>query len=81
MSKIEKLIAKFSKVPKDLPWNELVKIGNHKGYIEKMGSGKIGVARIKFTNAENGIINLHKPHPGNSVKQYVVRQILEKLEF
>ncbi len=81
MSKIEKLIAKFIKVPKDLTWEELVNILNHKGYFEKMGKGKTGGSRIKFINSENDIINLHKPHPGNIVKQYVIRQILEKLEL
>jgi predicted RNA binding protein YcfA (HicA-like mRNA interferase family) len=81
MSKIEKLIAKFLKVPKDLTWEELVKILNHLGYSEKSGKGKTGGSRIKFINSDNDIINLHKPHPGNIVKQYVIRQILEKLKF
>lgn len=81
MSKIEKLITKFLKVPKDLTWEELVRILKYKGYFEKIGKGKTGGSRIKFINSENDIINLHKPHPGNIVKQYVIRQILEKLEF
>ena len=81
MSKMEKLIAKFLKVPKDLTWEELVNILNHLGYSEKSGKGKTGGSRIKFINSDNDIINLHKPHPGNIVKQYVIPQILEKLEF
>ncbi|MCM4172443.1 type II toxin-antitoxin system HicA family toxin [Arenibacter sp. TNZ] len=81
MSKIEKLIAKFLKVPNDLTWDELVKILNHKGYYEKLGKGKTGGSRIKFVNSNNDIINLHKPHPANIVKQYIIRQILEKLDF
>jgi len=81
MSKIEKLTAKFLKVPNDLTWDELVKILNHKGYYEKLGKGKTGGSRIKFVNSNNDIINLHKPHPANIVKQYIIRQILEKLDF
>jgi predicted RNA binding protein YcfA (HicA-like mRNA interferase family) len=81
MSKIEKLIAKFLKVPNDLTWEELVKILNHKGYYEKLGKGKTGGSRIKFVNSNNDILNLHKPHPTNIVKQYIIRQILEKLDF
>lgn len=81
MSKIEKLIAKFLKVPNDLTWEELVKILNHKGYFEKLGKGKTGGSRIKFVDSENDIISLHKPHPKNIIKQYVIRQILEKLNF
>lgn len=61
MSKIEKLIAKFLQVPNDLTWEELVKILSHKGYFEKLGKGKTGGSRIKFINADNDIINLHKP--------------------
>jgi len=81
MSKVEKLISKFLKVPNDLTWEELVKILNHKGYHEKLGKGKTGGSRIKFVNSDNDIINLHKPHPKNIVKQYIIRQILEKLDF
>ncbi len=81
MPKIEKLIAKFLKVPNDLTWEELVKILNHKGYYEKLGKGKTGGSRIQYLNSDNDIINLHKPHPKNSVKLYIIRQILEKLEF
>jgi len=81
MSKIEKLIEKFLKVPKDLTWEELMKILNHKGYFEKSAKGKTGGSRRKFVNAKNDIISLHKPHPKNIVKQYVIRQLLDKLDF
>lgn len=81
MSKIEKLLEKFKSIPKDLTWNELVKILNHLGYFEVKKKGKTGGSRIKFTNEDNDIISLHKPHPSNIVKQYVIRQLLEKLEL
>lgn len=81
MSKIEKLIAKFIQVPSDLTWDELSRILNHKGYFEKLDMGKTGGSRRKFVNSDNDIISLHKPHPKNIVKKYVIRQILEKLDF
>lgn len=81
MSKIDKLIAKLLTVPKDLTWEELVKILNHKGYFEKLTKGKTGGSRRKFIDSHNDIINLHKPHPKNVVKQYVIRQLLDKLDF
>ncbi len=81
MSKIEKLLEKFKSIPKDLTWNELVKILNHLGYFELKKKGKTGGSRVKFANENNDIINLHKPHPSNIVKQYVIRQLLEKLEL
>ena len=80
MSKIEKLLNKFYSNPKDLTWDELVKILNHFNFFEINKKGKTGGSRIKFIDDENNIINLHKPHPGNIVKQYVIKQILEKLK-
>lgn len=81
MSRIEKLLEKFLSIPKDLTWEELVKILNHFGYIEKTTKGKTGGSRRKFINTDKDIINLHKPHPRNIVKQYIIRQIIEKLEL
>ncbi len=81
MPRIEKLIEKFLSVPKNLTWEELVKILNYKGYFEKSSKGKTGGSRRKFINKEKDIISLHKPHPSNIVKQYIIKQIIEKLEF
>ena len=80
VSKIEKLLLKFKKIPSDLTWNELIKILNYYEYFEISQKGKTGGSRIKFSNKRNEIINLHKPHPGNIVKQYVIKQIIEKIE-
>ena len=79
MSKIEKLLDKFNSTPKDLTWEELIKILNHFGFTEIKKKGKTGGSRVKFIDLEKHIINLHKPHPSNIVKQYVIKQILEKL--
>ncbi|AFL80446.1 hypothetical protein Aeqsu_0943 [Aequorivita sublithincola DSM 14238] len=81
MSKIEKLLDKLKSVPKDLTWDELVEILNFLDYCEITKKGKTGGSRVKFSNKENDIINLHKPHPSNIVKQYVIRPLLEKLEL
>lgn len=78
MSKIEKLIVKFKSIPKDLTWEELLKILTYFGFEEIKKKGKTGGSRVKFSNENNNIINLHKPHPSNIVKQYVIKQILEK---
>ena len=81
MGKIERLLEKFKSVPKDLTWYELVKILNYLGYFEIAKKGKTGGSRRKFSNEEKDIISLHKPHPSNIVKQYVIRQLLKKLEL
>ena len=74
MSKIEKLVSKFNTSPKDLTWEELKKVLAHFGFTEISKKGKTGGSRVKFSDSENRIINLHKPHPSN-----IVKQILEKL--
>jgi hypothetical protein len=81
MSKIEKLIAKFKGVPKDLTWEELVSILAYFEFTEIKKKGKTGGSRVKFSDDQKRIINLHKPHPRNIVKQYVIKQILEKLQL
>jgi len=49
----------------------------HDVYQEIHGSG----SRVKFDNGKaDQMINLHKPHPGNIVKCYALRQLIEKLE-
>jgi predicted RNA binding protein YcfA (HicA-like mRNA interferase family) len=81
MSKVEKLIEKFKSSPIDFTWDELVKVLNYLGYFEKTTKGKTGGSRVKFVNNETDVINLHKPHPSNIVKQYVIKQIIEKLDL
>lgn len=80
MSEIEKLINKFLSKPKDLTWDELMKILAHFGFDEISKKGKTGGSRVKFINDNSDIINLHKPHPGNIVKPYIIKQIIEKLK-
>jgi len=79
MSKFEKLIERFKTVPKNFTWEELVKVLKYYGYRELSKKGKTGGSRRKFVNENNDIINLHKPHPQNIVKQYAIRQVLEKI--
>lgn len=78
MGKIDKLIEKLLSNPKDFTWNELVKVLNHFGYYE-VSKGKTGGSRRKFVNDEKNVISLHKPHPNQIVKSYVISQIIEHL--
>lgn len=81
MNRMEKLLVKFMGNPKDLIWEKLTKILAHCGFNEITKKGKTGGSRVKFVNDRNNLINLHRPHPGNIVKQYVTRQIKEKLKL
>ena len=77
MGKREKLITKLKTVPADFTWGDLKALLKALGYKEIQGSG----SRAKFDNGNaDQIISLHKPHPGNIVKRYALRQLIEKLE-
>ena len=78
MGKREKLIARLKTVPADFTWQDLNAMLKALGYKEVQGSG----SRVKFDNGKaDQMINLHKPHhPGNIVKRYALRQLIEKLE-
>jgi predicted RNA binding protein YcfA (HicA-like mRNA interferase family) len=80
MANIDKLILKLNSKPKDFTWNELVKVLAHYGYTEIASKGKTGGSRRKFKNDKKDIINLHKPHPGNILLEYAIKQVLEKLK-
>ncbi len=76
MSKPEKLVERFKKIPADFTWDELAGLLGLFGYEEKKGKG----SRRKFRCDGLPSINLHEPHPGNIVKKYVLRQVHETLE-
>jgi hypothetical protein len=79
MSKKEKLIEKFMKKPirKDLTFEDLDALFTMLGYTRKEGKG----SRVRFSNKETGdVFNMHKPHPENILKSYVVKEVCEKLK-
>ncbi|MBT2341648.1 MULTISPECIES: type II toxin-antitoxin system HicA family toxin [Pseudomonas] len=76
MSKNEKLLAKLLNGQGTFTWSELVTLLCRLGYSQLEGSG----SRVKFENGNpSAMINLHKPHPGNELKAYIRRQIIEQL--
>ncbi|MBS1665062.1 MAG: type II toxin-antitoxin system HicA family toxin [Bacteroidetes bacterium] len=79
MSKLEKLVQRLLSIPKDFTWEELIKLLAQLGYLE-LKKGKTGGSRRKFADSNNNIIILHKPHPGNIVKEYAIRQIIAHLK-
>lgn len=76
MSKKEKLIQKLL-LAKTFKFSDLVSLLKMLGYTEIQGDG----SRVKFDNGKpEDLINLHKPHPGNEMKVYAVKQVKEKLQ-
>ncbi|MDO5609014.1 MAG: type II toxin-antitoxin system HicA family toxin [Capnocytophaga sp.] len=80
MTKIDKLIERLLSVPKDMEYNELVKILNHFGYIETT-KGKTSGSRVMFVHdLAKTPIRLHKPHPKPILKEYIIKQVIEELK-
>lgn len=79
MSKRDKLIKKFLEMPlrKDLTFNELEALLLSCGFTKIDAAG----SAVKFYNQERDVmVNLHKPHPSNILKVYLVKQIQIKLK-
>ncbi|MHB1177046.1 MAG: type II toxin-antitoxin system HicA family toxin [Daejeonella sp.] len=80
MSRQEKLLQRLLTNPRDFTWDELIRLLTSFGY-EEHKTGKTGGSRRKFINQRGEIISLHKPHPGNIIKQYVIRDIIIHLSI
>ncbi|PRM97145.1 type II toxin-antitoxin system HicA family toxin [Aliarcobacter cryaerophilus] len=79
MSKKDKLLLKFLENPpkKDLTFKELNTLLISLGFIKIEGAG----SAVKFYNKDKDLlINLHKPHPSDILKVYLVKQIQNKLK-
>ena len=77
MSQHEKLKERFLEVPNDFAYQELKKLLGHLGYVEIQGRG----SRVKFMNATtNHWVNVHKPHPENVIKPYMLKKVIKNLK-
>ena len=77
---LEKAINRLWAKPKDYTYNELSSLLLKLGYEEK-NKGRSSGSRVAFFNPENkNMIRLHKPHPGNIVKGYIIEQVIESLQ-
>lgn len=75
----EKLRDRFLKMPSDFTFDEMQRLLEGYGY-EKSNKGKTSGSRLIFKNGAKRPIMLHKPHPGNIVKEYALKQVLEDLK-
>jgi hypothetical protein len=79
MSKKDKLLLKFLEIPprKDLTFKELNSLLNSLGFEKIEGAD----SAIKFYSKEKDLLlNLHKPHPSDILKVYIIKQIQNKLK-
>jgi predicted RNA binding protein YcfA (HicA-like mRNA interferase family) len=79
MSQLDKLKARICAKPKDFTWNELVKLLTAYGF-DSLTKGKTAGSRRQFYNPITQVaISLHKPHPGNLLKEYQLKEIIALL--
>ena len=79
MSRKDKLLAKLQQRPKDFTWDELAVLLNSLGY-KQAKPGKTRGSRRRFVHPTAATITLHKPHPKNVLKMYIINDILEVLK-
>jgi len=78
VSTYQKTLDKFLKRPtrKDLTFQDLKVILSRLGFTMQEREG----SRVAFIKEGEDPISLHKPHPGNDIKVYMVKQLQEHIE-
>ena len=79
MGRKEKLRERFKKMPTDFTFDEMLALLEGYGY-EKGEKGRTSGSRVIFKNGDKRPIMLHKPHPGNTVKGYAMKQVYDDLK-
>ncbi|MDD2802240.1 MAG: type II toxin-antitoxin system HicA family toxin [Methylococcales bacterium] len=76
MSQLDKLLENFTNTP--FPkWSDVASLLKKLGYVKIEGDG----SRVKFVNLEKkSVIDLHKPHPQNTIKTYTKKDIIKELK-
>ena len=79
MNKRDKLIKRFKTLPRDFTFDEVESLFMGYGF-ELKNKGATSGSRIKFYNKADQIAYvMHKPHPTNIIKGYIMRDILNFL--
>ena len=80
MSRDQKLKDRLYEKPRDFTYSELRTLLKSLGCIEDPG-GKTSGSRVAFIHLETGLIlRLHKPHPGNELKEYQVKEVINYIQ-
>jgi len=76
MSQLDKLLEQFINTP--FPkWSDVLILMKKLGYTKLEGQG----SRVKFVNlAKKSVIDLHWPHPQNTIKTYTKKDIIKELQ-
>ena len=74
----EKLIGRLKSLPNDFTFDEIERLLTLFGY-KMENKGKTSGSKVMFIDKQNRKILLHKPHPGNIIKRYALKDVLNKL--
>lgn len=75
----DKLIKRFKSLPNDFTWEEMSRLLVLLGY-SPGNKGKTSGSRVIFKGEGKRPIMLHRPHLGNKIKGYVMKQVYEYLK-
>ena len=78
MSRLEKEIERLKSKPKDYTYDEAKSLLNKLGFFE-YNKGKTSGSRVEFKDKYGRKVTLHKPHPSNTIKPYVIKGMLNNL--
>ena len=79
MSRFKKLKERLLSEPRDLTFEELEAFLGYLGY-RRENKGRTSGSRVSFVNSEAHMILLHRPHPGNVLPLYQIKQIIAVLK-
>lgn len=80
MNKHDKLLKRFCNLPRDFTFEETVSLFAQFGFYQT-NKGSTSGSRIEFVNeGNNDSFIMHKPHPSNIIKGYMMRNILNYLK-
>ncbi len=79
MGKEEKMIQRLLSLPSDYTYSEARSLAERFGYMEQQKGSTSGSRVMFFRPDDRRKILLHKPHPGDIMKKYAVKQFLDRL--
>jgi len=80
MNKREKLVKRFRSLPRDFTFEEVETLFQGYGF-ELVNKGATSGSRVKFYDPkEQKAYIMHKPHPSNIIKAYIMRDIFDFLK-
>ena len=79
MSRLEKEIKRLKSKPKDYTYDEAKSLLNKLGFFEYT-KGKTSGSRVEFKDIHGRKLILHKPHPSNILKMYIIKDLLNDLK-